>query len=606
MDRQQDISNILDTIKTTIQMEDVENLTYYYYYRGMISNNNFRLSAYADSALNLFGEEETQKEYADAYIKSLLLKGLVYKNIRRYAEALDCYLKIKSLADEIAKAENNIYNEAEYAEYMQNIADIYFRQNHFEIAAKYYTQAYHVYDSVNGPNIRNIFYLKQASLNNSGYAYEKAELFHQAELTYRKGLTMLYRERKKGIVGNVQISQSEIVFLDNLGGVLERKGQLNEALKLLESATKVKNSKHERSKAPVYIKLANIHTKLNNYHKATLALENAAGLIDQYPLENGFLKPRLEKAKSDFFLAQKNYKDAHKYLKRFVQVSDSISDNNDFNPDLDLNSKFEVIKVKKDVKYLEKNIKHKTMYLIFAGIFILMLVPIILLIQKNAQHAKKAEKQAELHNIELQKVIKKLEDKNKDYAKMMKVMAHDLKNPVSGMVVIAHLLLTEDHFNDEEREMLELIVTSGENMVEMIDQLLKSGLAIENEVLTKEKIDIRQLLRQCTELLNYKARDKRQQVSFISHGNAEIMASREKIWRVFNNLIVNSIKFSPEETYIKVVLEKLGSSVRISVADQGIGIAKKDREKIFEMFTDAKRPGTAGEHPFGIGLSISK
>jgi signal transduction histidine kinase len=606
VDKQQDIGKILDTVRTTMKMDDVENLTYYYYYRGLISSNNVILSAYADSALNLFETEETQKKYSHAYIKSLLLKGLVYKYIKRYHEALDCYLKIKALADEIAKDKNNIYNDDEYAEYVQNIADIYFRQHNYEMAAKYYTQAYQVYETASSPDVRTVFFNKQAALNNSGYAYEKAKLFNEAELIYKKGLAMLEKEQKKGVVGSIQIGQSKIVFLDNLGGLLERKGQLNEAKTLLERAIAVKDSNHERSKAPVYIKLASVYTKLKAYNKATIAFENAAKLISEYPIENGYLEPRLEKVKSDFFLAQKNYKASNKHLLLSVKVADSLRNQEDANPDLDLNSKFEIIKVKGDVKSLEKTTKRKTIYLVFAGIFIVMLVAIILLAQKTARQAKKAEKQAEQHNIELQKIIKKLEEKNKDYAKMMKIMAHDLKNPVSGMVVIANLLLSEDHFNEEEREMLELIVTSGENMVEMIDQLLKSGLAIENEVLTKEKVDIRQLLRQCTELLNYKANDKHQRLSFISHGNAEIMASKEKIWRVFNNLIVNSIKFSPEYTHIKVVLEKLGSSVRISVSDQGIGIAEKDREKIFDMFTEAKRPGTAGEQPFGIGLSISK
>lgn len=600
-----EINKILDTIKPTLKKGDIRNLTYYYYYRGLTIDDDRGRNLYADSALNFFKHIETQKKYPNAYIKILLIKGYVFKNIKRYDEALDYYLKIKSIVEAIDH-KNEIRSKAEYGEYIQNIANIYFYQRHYNEAARYYKMAFEIYSAVKDYKVLNIFYLKQGSLNNVGYAYEKVNRLDDAEAIYRKGLALLEEEKKLGLAKISQISQSQIMYLDNLGGILTKKGQLTTARKLLENALQINAYKHERSKVTVHEKLAIVYTKLKLYDKAAKALKNTEKLIIEYPVNNYFVKPRLEMAKSNFFLAKKDYLNSNKHLNRYVKLIDSINNEEDEMARIDLDSKYQIIQVKQDMEFLEQSNEHKSMYLIFASIFIVMLIPIILLAQKSAKQAKKAKLEADKHSKELEKVIAKLEDKNKDYAKMMKVMAHDLKNPLSGMVVIAHLLLTEDHFNDEEREMLELIVTSGENMVEMIDQLLKSGLAIENEVITKEKIDIRQLLRQCTELLHYKANDKDQRLSFVSHGNAEIMASREKIWRVFNNLIVNSIKFSPEGTQIKVVLEKLGSAIRVSVADQGIGVDEKDREKIFEMFTEAKRPGTAGEQPFGIGLSISK
>ena len=235
-----------------------------------------------------------------------------------------------------------------------------------------------------------------------------------------------------------------------------------------------------------------------------------------------------------------------------------------------------------------------------------MLTPIILLVLKNTNQAKKAEKATVRHNLELEKTMKRLELRNKDYAKMMKVMAHDLKNPIGGMVGVANLLLEDSRFEKEDKELLRLIESSGENAIEMINQLLNSGLAVEHEELKKERVDFQHLLRQCTELLQYKANEKKQSILFISGGPVQISLSKEKIWRVFNNLIVNAIKFSPETAEIKVVLEHLEKSVKVSIVDQGIGVPEKDRAKIFEMFTSAKRPGTAGEQPFGIGLSISK
>ena len=86
----------------------------------------------------------------------------------------------------------------------------------------------------------------------------------------------------------------------------------------------------------------------------------------------------------------------------------------------------------------------------------------------------------------------------------------------------------------------------------------------------------------------------------------ELFISREKIWRVISNLISNAIKFSPKGADIHVKVVNEGDNIRISVNDHGIGIPDNIKNQVFNMFTQAKRLGTAGEPSFGLGLSISK
>jgi signal transduction histidine kinase len=81
---------------------------------------------------------------------------------------------------------------------------------------------------------------------------------------------------------------------------------------------------------------------------------------------------------------------------------------------------------------------------------------------------------------------------------------------------------------------------------------------------------------------------------------------KEKVNRVINNLIVNAIKFSPEESDILVTAKARQNDVLISIKDAGIGIPLGMQDKVFDPFTSAKRRGTGGEQPFGLGLYISK
>jgi signal transduction histidine kinase len=232
---------------------------------------------------------------------------------------------------------------------------------------------------------------------------------------------------------------------------------------------------------------------------------------------------------------------------------------------------------------------------------------IIMMINQMLKRTKEGLENANLQNRKLTHHIEELERVNKNYIHIMRVMAHDLRNPLSGMAGLAAMLIEDDGFSEDSRQMLKLIETTGIHSMEMLNELLKSGLEDESEELITQKIDLKALLYDSVELLQFKAREKNQQLIFESN-NKPLMAdvSYEKIWRVVNNLIINAIKFSHKNDVIKVAMWIEENEITISVADNGIGISDNQKDAIFEMFTPAKQVGTGGEQPFGLGLSISK
>jgi signal transduction histidine kinase len=216
---------------------------------------------------------------------------------------------------------------------------------------------------------------------------------------------------------------------------------------------------------------------------------------------------------------------------------------------------------------------------------------------------------AEEKGNKLQRALRESERTNLNYIRIMRVMAHDLRNPVSGITGIAGLLLDEESFSDDNRQMLKLIENTGIHSLEMINELLKTGLADENEPLLKEPFDIKEIVMDSVELLQFTANDKNQLIVFEHDGQPLVInVNYEKIWRVVNNLIVNAIKFSYVSGAIKVQIQNNEDKhhVLLSITDSGIGIDNTRKKEIFEMFTPMKQPGTNGEQSFGLGLSISK
>lgn len=228
---------------------------------------------------------------------------------------------------------------------------------------------------------------------------------------------------------------------------------------------------------------------------------------------------------------------------------------------------------------------------------------LLILIFRQYRVSRRLNRKISEQNIHMQKALTDLEQSQADNTWMMKIVAHDLRNPVSALRSMAELMLEDPNRSAEDKTILELMRNSCESSLELISDLLQ--VQQRGEELMKESVDMGHLLHYCVELLHFKAAQKTQQI-LLQAGYVVIYANREKIWRVISNLITNAIKFSPVGADILVCLEVKSDVVIVTVQDNGIGIPAEMKEKIFDMFTRAKRTGTAGEQSYGLGLAISK
>jgi signal transduction histidine kinase len=239
-----------------------------------------------------------------------------------------------------------------------------------------------------------------------------------------------------------------------------------------------------------------------------------------------------------------------------------------------------------------------------------MAVIIIFLVFRNLKRSKQdiiaikaLNDQIKEQNSHLEYALTKLEVNNQEKDRILRTVAHDLRNPIGGIASLTSVM-TEDDYTDEQKEMLSLIKETSFNSLELINEILEAT-NITTAKLNKELIDINTLLYNSVELLRFKAAEKNQVINFEPLDNPqELLISREKIWRVISNLISNAIKFSPVNASILVKAVNFENKVHLSVKDHGIGIPDKLKSQVFNMFTEAKRPGTEGEKSFGLGLSI--
>ncbi|WP_353130447.1 tetratricopeptide repeat-containing sensor histidine kinase [Parapedobacter pyrenivorans] len=255
------------------------------------------------------------------------------------------------------------------------------------------------------------------------------------------------------------------------------------------------------------------------------------------------------------------------------------------------------------VERLAEKSRYQTFFLVLAIFGCLLAVGIIVVIRRALRTTRRLNARIVEQNQQMRKTLDALEQSQTENTRMMQIVAHDLRNPIGAIGSAASLMLEAVNRPPVEQKMLELIRKSATDSLDLASDLLQVHKQADD--LPKDAVDLDRILRDCVDLMENKAMAKSQRIELRSQPSV-VFANREKLWRVVSNLIANAIKFSPIGERISVTLEVASHHVVISVKDRGIGIPESLGTKIFDMFTEARRPGTDGEQPFGLGLAISK
>jgi signal transduction histidine kinase len=257
-----------------------------------------------------------------------------------------------------------------------------------------------------------------------------------------------------------------------------------------------------------------------------------------------------------------------------------------------------------------ETIREKTVYanrlLWLEGIACLLAAVIISMFWRNARQNRRIHATLEHQYKRLTTTTTALENGNKNYARLIRVVAHDLRNPIGAINSITSMKMGRTSQSKDE-EWMQLVEKASQRCLQLITELLETDFEIREETLQKEKVDVTALVQQAAQLLNYRATEKHQQLIIRESTVAPILADREKLTRVLDNLVVNAIKFSPNGAAITITTAETPTDVIISVHDTGMGIPPEIADKLFEPFeSTVKRKGTAGEQSFGLGLYICR
>lgn len=216
---------------------------------------------------------------------------------------------------------------------------------------------------------------------------------------------------------------------------------------------------------------------------------------------------------------------------------------------------------------------------------------------------KESQAQTQRRNLQLEKL-------NEQKNRILGVAVHDLRNPLGNIMNMSEFLSEElaPSLKDDQKEMLDSIQELSRFTLTMVEEFLDVGTIESGELrLTLEPTNLSDLIHHNLEINTMLAHKKHIVLQLMPLPELpEIQLDRNKINQVLNNLIGNAIKYSHVNTSVRIMTERSGNFVKVSVTDQGQGIAEEDLSKLFKPYGQANVQTTNGEKNTGFGLAITR
>lgn len=182
-------------------------------------------------------------------------------------------------------------------------------------------------------------------------------------------------------------------------------------------------------------------------------------------------------------------------------------------------------------------------------------------------------------------------------------VSHDLRTPLTSIITYSELLKNPELTEDERSTYIEIIDRKSKRLKVLIDDLFEaSKMASGNIELSKTKVDIVQLLQQS--LAEYNETIQASTIQFrITNPDSPVYAliDGQKLWRVFDNLIGNIIKYSLEHTRAYIAIKVDNSQIIISFKNISKYELSDDVDELFERF----KRGDTSRHTDGSGLGLA-
>ena len=511
--------------------------------------------------------------------KTLSNLGGTYRSLGNYVKALEYYQNALKIGEKVK-------NERDMATGYNKIGVIYEHDlKDYPEALKYYQKSLAMHQRIG---------------NERGMAYALANLGSiKYTLNDLPAATKYFQQTLK-IYTKIQEKAGIAKSLTNLGNVYQSQKKYDQALKYLLQSLQINQEINDKMLlVGSYNSLGQIYFLLKKYNQSREFLEKGKAIAQQAGYKQGMKQASQLLAQT--YAAQGNYKAAYDAHIQFKQISDSLlnTDNVKKVTRLALSYTYEKkqdslqIVQSKEKAILAADIRQrKTSQRALAlglGLSALLIITLALFYYSK----QRSNRLLSSTNAQLLKL-------NTFKQQMMGMIVHDLKNPLNSIIGLSEKQKNPRFFHD--------INHSGRRMQTLIMNILDVQKLEESTLpLRENKVSLDAILTDVLPQVQFVAQEQGQTIEVQSTEKLIVKIDQELISRVLINLLTNASKFTPQNSVIQVQTEVTDDGLaKISVKDNGIGIAAEHAKGIFDKFYQVRPQKSGMLRSTGLGLTFCK
>ncbi|HVJ86804.1 MAG TPA: PAS domain-containing protein [Caulifigura sp.] len=197
-------------------------------------------------------------------------------------------------------------------------------------------------------------------------------------------------------------------------------------------------------------------------------------------------------------------------------------------------------------------------------------------------------------------------DHRKD--QFLAMLAHELRNPLSPLMIAADLFASEPALSPQLREMADVMIRQTTQLKRLIDDLLDvSRISTGRLELKRERVDLREAIEAALDVSRPLIDSSGHELIVdVPPRSIFVQGDKTRLAQVVGNLLINSAKYTPTGGHIRLTVQSDGDLVNVAVEDDGIGIPKAMLSNVFNLFTQVDSSRTRSQSGLGIGLTLVK
>jgi len=631
-----------ELLKLSESANDNNTKAYAYFYLGeyFYKNDDFEnAEKNYEESLAIYKNLENLSQTAQIYHNL----GLTNHYLNHYDKALSYYQKSVELVESLGNKERAAIS-------YQDIGTLYFDIQKYSLAQHYYEKAIEIYRETNNEEKIAAIYQNIGVLHFSWGNFEKSLEF------YKKSLAIYYSQNDKQNIG---------ISLSNIGLVYEENKKYNEALEYYLKALLVfEEIGYKPTLVYIFYNLGSLYRNIEDYSKSYEYFEKGLELSVEISMRD-YISYNYE-ALSALYEETGNFKKALYYFKEYVEVKDSLLNEEKFRQIEEIEAQFqnahhqkeiEFLKIDQDLKELQLKKKEiQILVLVFSSILAFAIVLILWAFNRTQKKSankleneiiervksenklieikEDLEQRVQSRTADLEQSNRKLilevkehektaerliiakdkaEDADRLKSNFLANMSHEVRTPMNAIGGFSQLLISEDISTEKRTIYAEKITNGCKCLTNLIDEIMDFA-EIDSGSITINKVEFNPhpILEYLSDKFTGEILNKgKENLKLIYHNeNIEndivIKTDNSRLKQIISILLDNAIKFTKKGVIEFGFTHPNDKELHFFVKDTGIGIDNKYEEAIFERFRQIDDRISKTYGGAGIGLSVAK